>query len=112
MAQTSEVRGVQTSVSTDENNMTSVIYRGTTVVKFDQNTITLNSNGYTTSTTKTRMTQATNQFNLGYGVFQKDFTWYVDLPNGETVNYFDNMVIDRNTGGLYVEETEEGEEAE
>jgi len=40
------------------------------------------------------MNQASHQFCLGFGVFQKDFVWYVDTPQGDTVKYYDGMTID------------------
>ena len=94
MAQTQEVRGVQTKIIED-GEKTSVVYRGTAVVVFDDKTVTLNSNGWRTATTKTRMMQAANQFDLGFYVSQKNFEWFVDLPNGRRVEYTDNMVFSR-----------------
>jgi hypothetical protein len=40
-----------------------------------------------TATTKLRMNQASNQFNLGFSVYQKDYRWYVVIPQGETVEF-------------------------
>lgn len=82
MAQSQIVRGVKTSIRA-EDGTTYINYRGTDVVAFDADTITLNSGGWHTATTKLRMNQASNQFGLGYQVYQKDFDWYVKLP-GQT----------------------------
>ena len=46
--------------------MTHVTYHQTVVVRFNHEHIILNSGGYRTATTKTRMNQASNQFDLGY----------------------------------------------
>lgn len=82
MAQTREVRGVATSVFASHGT-TRVNYRGTTVVEFDAESIRLNTGGWKTVTTKTRMNQAANQFGLGFSVFAKDFEWWVKIDGSE-----------------------------
>jgi len=76
MSQTQEVRGVQTAVAAHDGEI-SVIYRGTQVVKVTPKEIVLNTGGWMSNTTKLRMNQASNQFGLGYQVYQRDFRWYV-----------------------------------
>ena len=66
---------------------TFVRYHNTDVVQFDSLYITLNTGGWETATTKLRMNQASNQFNLGFSVYQKDFQWFVVIPQGETVEF-------------------------
>lgn len=80
MAQTRIVRGVKTSIRR-EGYDTIVNYRGTDVVRFSDTKvdITLKTGGWKSATTKLRMNQASNQFNLGYYVFQKKGEWYVNL---------------------------------
>lgn len=78
MSQTRKVSGVKTSVRV-VNGETAVRYHSTDVVSFDCKKITLRSGGYRTLTTKLRMNQASNQFDLGYSVYQKDGGWYVFL---------------------------------
>lgn len=94
MAQQNEVRGRSTAIFTDETNMTRIIYHKTAVVSFDAEKIILNSGGYKTATTKTRMNQAANQFRLGFQVIQKDFDWYV-LFKGEKIPFDDGMILKR-----------------
>ena len=53
----------------------------TEIVKFDNDTIKLNNGGYYTATTKSEMNKASEQFNLGFKVFQKDYTWYCKYEN-------------------------------
>jgi len=86
MAQQEIVRGVKTAIF-QNNGDTVVNYRGTDVVRFNTERTILDSNGWRTNTTKTRMNQASNQFGLGYRVFQKDFAWYVDVFEGSTARY-------------------------
>lgn len=72
-----------------------VTYRNTDIVTHTPKTVTLRSGGYETVTTKRKMNQASIQFDLGYGVFQKDFKWFVDLPNGKTVDFVDGMTFSK-----------------
>lgn len=94
MGQTQRVRGRATTV-TDRDGVKTVIYHNTDVVIWDQNTgeVTLNSGGWMTNTTKTRMNQAANEYGLGFGVYQQKFDWYVDLPDGTTVDFKDGMTF-------------------
>ncbi len=94
MPQTAEVKDVATSVRTDTGT-TIVRYQQTDVVMFDIIGVDLNSGGRRTATTKLRMNQASNQYGLGYTVFQKDYEWFVTLPNGTTVEFHDGMTFPR-----------------
>lgn len=93
MAQTQRISGVATNVRTD-NGQTVVRYHSTDVVKFDADTIVLDSGGWQTMTTKTRMNQASNQYGLNYSVYQKEYKWYVDFK-GQTFDFEDNMILSR-----------------
>ena len=69
------------------------IYHKTAVVKrYFDGRIKLNSGGWQTNTTKTAMNQASNNFNLGFGVFQKEYQWFVTWK-GETLPFNDNMIL-------------------
>lgn len=78
-----------------DNNKGQVVYVNTTVVFWDENCIQLRSGGYETVTTKRKMNQTSNQFDLDFGVYQKDYEWFVDTPKGETLPFFDGIIIDR-----------------
>ena len=93
MTQQQEVRGVHTAIFHD-NGYQKVVYRGTVVVAWNQEVIILNSGGWYSATTKTRMNQAAHQFGLGYRVYQKDFEWFVD-HNGLTLDFYDDMRLAR-----------------
>ncbi len=87
MAQLQKVGKVSTAVFTDPaDNHTKVVYHNTAVVSFDHESIELNTGGWETATTKTRMNQASNQYSLGYQVYQRDYTWFVDYQ-GETFEF-------------------------
>lgn len=70
----------------------SVTYHKTEVVKVTRETITLDTGGWETNTTKARMNQASNEFDLRYRVFQKDFVWYVDY-NDQIREFEDNIIV-------------------
>lgn len=82
MAQMQQVRGVATSIRT-EAGKTRVRYHNTDVVSFDSSTIELDTGGWKTATTKTRMNQAANQFGLGFSVGQERGEWWIYPENGD-----------------------------
>jgi hypothetical protein len=93
MAQQHKITGRATNIQTTNGN-TVIRYHATDVVSFNAKEIVLNSGGWRTATTKTRMNQAAGQFDLGYSVFQKDFDWFVDY-RGLVVGFEDNMRLQR-----------------
>ena len=93
MAQTQTVGTHKTKVLNIEG-FTNIVYHSTPVVQFDSDKIILNSGGWETATTKSRMNQASNEYNLGFDVYQVDFTWYVDYQ-GETIPFKDGITLNR-----------------
>ena len=81
----------KTSVFTDTDNFTKVVFHNTVVAKFDNETIVLNTGGWETPTTKKRMNQTSEQFNLGFRVFQKDWTWFAEFK-GEVIEFTSNTL--------------------
>ena len=77
----------------DNSDHGGVTYHRTNIVSWRDRKITLNSDGWQTVTTKRKMNQAANQFCLRFGVWQKNHEWFVDLPNGETVKYYDGITF-------------------
>lgn len=77
MSQQAKIGTVATAILTTPEGQTQVIYHSTPVVSFNQKLIILNHGGWMTATTKTRMNQASVQFNLGYHVYQDGFEWWV-----------------------------------
>lgn len=83
------------------NHKTSVIvgpghgivrYHQTQVFAWTPETITLNTGGWFTNTTKLRMNQAAAQYGLGYGVYQKQHNWFVTYK-GETIPFTENTLV-------------------
>ena len=90
-----------TTVYRDLHNINVVLYN-TTVVRYDpvKDKLTLNSGGWLTVTTKQRMNQFMDEYNLPLNVYQEDFEWYVyNRESGETVTFTDNMEINLDRRG-------------
>ncbi len=92
------VTGTHKTTVKQEGGTLRVTYHWTDVVTvFDETTekgtewrVKLDSGGWQTPTTKTRMNQTSNQFDLGFYVFQKNFQWYVKIGK-DTLEFEDNM---------------------
>lgn len=94
MPRMDKLSNYRTTVANLDDALT-VTYVDTPIVIATDLTVTLNSGGYQTVTTKRKMNQASNQFGLGYGVYQKDHDWFVTLPSGVTVEFEDGMFFAR-----------------
>lgn len=97
MSQTMRVSGVATAIGND-GGVNYVQYHQTKVVEWTRHYVRLNSNGWRTATTKLRMNQASNQFNLGFKVVQQKGNWFVfvsDKTGNETLSFEDGMTINR-----------------
>lgn len=71
-------------------------YHDTVVVKTYFDKIVLNSGGWMTATTKTAMNQASNEYFLGFSVYQEKGKWYVFVDaNNKKVPFEDGMEIKR-----------------
>mgnify|MGYP006281869779 CR=1 FL=1 len=88
----------RTTISTDAEGMTHVTYHQTAVVSFDARTITLRTGGWRSNTTKLRMNQTANQHGLGYGVWQKNYAWFVEYAGRVYEWTGDVLTLDRTTG--------------
>ena len=95
MSQQNKLGTGHTIVKTDKTGKTTITFWSTDIVKFDGKTITLTSGGYQTATTKTKMNQASSQFNLGYRVVQENYKWYVYFM-GKKFIFDDGMILNRN----------------
>jgi hypothetical protein len=78
MAQQQTIGRVHTTRGKDkESGFYRVKYHETNVVSFDDKTIILDNGGHRTATTKTRMNQTSNEFDLGFHVYQEKGEWFV-----------------------------------
>ena len=78
--------------SSDGISKTRVTYHDTDVVTFNHAEVTLNTGGYFTSTTKKRMNQSSDEFSLGFAVFQKNFEFFVRIQNGDVIPFEGNKI--------------------
>jgi len=83
----------------NQNGTTHLIHHKTAIVKHNhlEKTIELDSGGWQSKTTKDRMNAYFNENNLEqFGVFQKDYAWWVLTPNNNHKNpipYRDGIVL-------------------
>jgi len=82
-----------TTVLDDGEGMEACVYHRTKVVRWGRGTVTLNSGGHETYTTKKRMNEVSEEYRLGFRVFQKDHQWFVKLPTGSVVEFRDGMTF-------------------
>jgi hypothetical protein len=94
MPQQNRIGSHKTSIYTDGEGFTNIIYHNTAVVRYNEEKIILDSGGYYTNTTKTRMNQAANQFRLGFEVYQKNFDWFVKFA-GKILPFGDKLTLQR-----------------
>ena len=73
-------------------NYTVIQLHDTDIVQFNDDAIILDTGGWDTATTKRRMNQASEVFNLGYHVYQKNKKWYVNYKD-ETIIFSGNLII-------------------
>ncbi len=94
MANMYKIGTTATTIRT-ENGYTIIRYHQTDVVKFNQDEVILNTGGWWTATTKARMNQASNQFDLGFRVYQHNYKWFVDYKGDSIPFNGRELVMDR-----------------
>lgn len=96
VGQQSRLGTVATKVRKDSDGVVRVTYHYTDVVTIYPNgRIVLDHGGRWTATTKTRMNQASNQFGLGFHVYQQNWRWYVDV-DGHEIKFDHSPLVIRN----------------
>lgn len=93
----SQLPTYKTKVNENAKGQTEVIYHKTAVVTFDTEQIILDSGGWWTRSTKMRMNQVSEFYNLGFRVFQKAGEWFVDYKNGVLPFTENTLKLNRNT---------------
>ena len=92
--------GSNTSVCYNEStNCSSVYLHGHNICTLDHNTnaVKLDSCGYETVTTKSRLNAILEEVKYGAKVFQKNFNWFVKY-NDDIANFWDGVtILDGNT---------------
>lgn len=88
------VNSYKTRVLNDEIG-TRVFFHDTPVVSFNDRSILLNTGGWRTRSTKVRMNQASQEFALGFRVFQKKNDWFVGYRNNTFSFVSDELILER-----------------
>ena len=69
-------------------------YHNTDIVKVEAGTVTLNSGGWRTVTTKRRMNQCFEEWGIPLRIFQSNFEWYIQQEGAARSHPFlENMTI-------------------
>ena len=79
----------------DSTNCSSVYLHGHQIATLDHNTnaLKLDSCGYETVTTKSRLNAILEEIDYGCKVFQKNWDWYFRSNNNGTVDFWDGMIL-------------------
>lgn len=107
MPQLNKLGRAFTSQITDNQGRRVILYRGTPVVTWDDNFVTLDTRskqfpgGLRSFTNKVRMNQAANQFALGLSVKQKAGEWFV-VSKGGVYRYEDGLIVRQVDGAVFV----------
>ena len=91
----SDWSGSNTQVTyNNSTNCSSIHLHGHLIATFDHNlrAVKLDSCGYETVTTKSRLNAILEEVKYGCKVFQKNFDWFVRY-NGETASFWDGMIL-------------------
>ena len=75
-------------------NCSTVVLHRTAIAVYDHNTqaLKLNTGGWHSVTTKSRLNAILSELKCGFRVFQKNFDWYLST-NNQTVDFWDNMIL-------------------
>lgn len=88
-----EMKSSNTRVEISKNEIQLYLFDNLIAVKFrNENKIMVSNCGYETATTKERLNGIL--FPIGYKIFQKMFTWYIEDPKGNIEEFRTNKIID------------------
>ena len=90
----------KTVIRSLSGGQTEVIYYETAIVRFDDREIQLNTGGWWTATTMSRMNQVSRNFDLGFRVHAKNNTWFVDYRDTTFRFSTTKIRLDRTTGAV------------
>lgn len=98
MAQTEKFQGVQTQTIRNADGSLSGFYRGTEVCRKNADgSVRLQTGGWLTATTKSRMNQFSNEFCAGrFSVYQKAGDWFVHFRGSDFERdepFYDGMTV-------------------
>lgn len=93
MTQMNRIGTINTTKGMQDDGFFTVTYHNTAVVKFNHDTIILNTDGWFTPSTKVRMNQASNEFDLGFKVFQSKGKWFVGFDGEKSIPFNEDGTI-------------------
>ena len=87
--------GSNTTVIT-EDDISTVMLHGNHIATYNHTTkeLTLFDGGWQSNTTKSRLNALCAEFATGFGVFQKNWDWFVSDFSGDKKDFIDGIVID------------------
>ena len=78
----------------NNTNCSTIVLHSTAIAVFDHNTkaVKLNTGGWHSNTTKSRLNAILSEVKWGARVFQKNFDWFVSF-NNQTQDFVDGMIL-------------------
>ena len=78
----------------ESTNCSTIVLHRTAIAVYDHNTkaVKLNSGGYTTNTTKSRLNAILSEIFVGASVYQKNWDWFFNY-NNQTHDFMDGMIV-------------------
>ena len=78
----------------ESTNCSTIVLHRTAIATYDHNTeaLKLNTGGWHSNTTKSRLNAILDELIYGAKVFQKNFDWYLSY-NNQTVDFWDGMIL-------------------
>ena len=89
--------GSNTTVIT-ENDISTVMLHGNHIATYNHSLkeLELYDGGWQSNTTKSRLNALCNELATGFGVFQKNWEWFISDRLGNKKDFISGMVIDEN----------------
>ena len=87
--------GSNTTVIT-EDNISTIMLHGNHIATYyhDTKELTLFDGGWQSNTTKSRLNALCAEFATGFGVFQKNFDWFVSDFSNDKKHFIDGIIVD------------------
>ena len=78
----------------NNTNCSTIVLHSTAIAVYDHNTqaVKLNTGGWQSNTTKSRLNAILSEVKYGCSVFQKQWNWYVSF-RGQTQDFVDGMIL-------------------
>ena len=78
----------------NNTNCSTIVLHRTAIAVYDHNTqaVKLNTGGWYSNTTKSRLNAILSEVKYGCSVFQKQWNWYVSF-RGQTQDFVDGMIL-------------------